>query len=60
MQDAKLYKWLIRLDKAEQNAFVRYVEALGGKNREELGRMAKLFVKAAAVVPKSWLSDSNR
>ena len=45
MQDAKLYKWLIRLDKAEQNAFVRYVEALGGKNREELGRMAKLFVK---------------
>ncbi len=45
MHNSKLYKWLSRLDKGEQNAFVRYVEALGGKNREELGRMAKLFVK---------------
>lgn len=45
MQDSKLHKWLSRLDKREQNTFVRYVEALGGKNRDELGRFAKLFVK---------------
>jgi hypothetical protein len=45
MQESKLHKWISRLDRGEQNAFVRYVEALGGKNRDELGRIAKLFVK---------------
>lgn len=45
MRDSKLCKWLSRLDKGEQNAFLRYVQALGGKNREELHRVAKLFVK---------------
>jgi tetratricopeptide (TPR) repeat protein len=45
MHESKLYRYLTRLDRGEQNAFVRYVEALGGKNRDELGRMAKLFIK---------------
>ena len=45
MRDSKLYRWLSRLDTGEQNEFMRYVSALGGKNREELGRMVKLFVE---------------
>lgn len=53
MRESKLCKWLIRLDKGEQNAFLRYLEALGGKNREELHAIAKHFIKKVVRGSKS-------
>jgi hypothetical protein len=44
MRDSKLYEWMQKLQWAEQSEFLRYVELMGGKNRDALHQLLDLFL----------------